>query len=153
MMLIKKSLLTVSLSLLALHSGLSMAWPGITRGQMVDLDSSEPFNNKCSYRVLLKETGISNEVNMVSSDKLIFDTLIDDPNASGKNQRQVASTFTINANDKMKATGSVIPGPYSSQFQKKLKAGEFEITEHSCVKMVSPDHARQHHKYHHKKEK
>ena len=144
MQLFKKSLLIMSLTVI--YTGSVSAWPGMTRGQLVDQASSEPFDTKCSYRVLMKENGISNEVAMVSADRLIFNTLIDDPNDHGKDGKMVASTFTIDADKKMKATGSVIPGPYSSQFQKNLKAGEFEITEHSCVKMVQPDKAARYHK-------
>ncbi len=151
MALFKKNLLIMSLAVF--YTGAASAWPGITRGQMVDQDSSDPFNTTCSYRVLIKDSGVSNEVGMVSTGKLVFDTLIDDPNDLGKSDKMIASTFMISADKKMKATGSVIPGPYSSQFQKNLKAGEFEITEHSCVKLIQPDRGEKHHKHpkYHKK--
>ena len=104
----------------------------------IDLNSTESFNPRCSYRVHLSEYGITSQAVMISKHKIVFDTVVDinkftDLDYVDLREQRLEIYFK---NKSIALTNGTEPA------QEYLGAGEYKvnlvdgsyITRHSCSK-------------------
>lgn len=137
-----------TLLLLTLLTSSSLVLSGETSldSKKIPLDGKEEFNPKCSYRVHVKEYGITSQVEFISKDKIQFEMIIDESKYTGNDEKSYNDfEFYIYSKNKAEALTDDRPIGYNSneavedqnidliEYKLKLKEGSY-IVEHSCLK-------------------